>query len=137
MQMQGWIEAQYFEGGQWRWQPVVSLATSLRREGTAALALFFGVSNGAGWTPVAPARGLPIDIAPRTRQDFARAADAFGTTWALWSELREVSPTTEARAFSPWICEYAHVGGEVYRFVQRFTSASFLSAEEEAELDDG
>lgn len=137
MRMQGWIEARYQEGARWWWQPVVSLATSLRRESAAALGLFFGISNGAGWNPVAPARGLPEDISPRARQDYTRAGDAFGATWALWSELRAVSPETEARAFSPWISEYEHVGGQAYRFVQRFTGASFLTAEEEARLAAG
>lgn len=135
--MQGWVETQTEENAQSSWQSVVSLNTSLGRDEGAALGLLFGVSNGAGWTPIAPTRGLPLDISPRARQDYARAPEAFGVTWALWSELRTITPERTARAFSPWIYEYEHMGGQAYRLVQRFTSASFLSAEDEAELADG
>lgn len=137
MHLQGWIETRTQEDEQWSWQSVVSLNTSLGRDEGAALGLLFGVSNGAGWTPIAPARGLPPDISPRARQDYARSPEAFGGTWALWSELRAITPDRAARAFSPWIYEYEHTGGQAYRLVQRFTSASFLSAEDEAELADG
>jgi hypothetical protein len=63
----------------------------------AAFGCLFGVRNYAGFQPLAPDRGLPVDlsIGMRSQLDpWAASGDLHSATWVSWAELASIDPTT-------------------------------------------
>ena len=73
------------------WEFAIDLAQLNCSQSYDAFGCLLGVANYAGFTPIAAERGLPSDIADRTRQDHARYSnESFAQTWVTWAELDAV-----------------------------------------------
>jgi hypothetical protein len=59
----------------------------------AAFGCLFGVRNYAGFRPLAPARGLPVDLSSAMRSQLGSCVEAGeldGATWVSWAELASI-----------------------------------------------
>lgn len=78
-----------------------------------AYGLLFGVRNFAGFEPVAPSRGIPVDAVVRPTTRYTGIHDH---TWVTWSELAQVDWTGLAPRVDDRIHEYEVTeDGPVYR----------------------
>ncbi|MFJ8023911.1 hypothetical protein [Streptomyces sp. NPDC096311] len=63
----------------------------------AAFGCLFGVRNYAGFRPLAPGRGLPVDLSTGLRSQLGPSAvpdDLHSASWVSWAELASIDPTT-------------------------------------------
>jgi hypothetical protein len=63
----------------------------------AAFGCLFGVRNYAGFQPLAPDRGLPVDLSSGMRaqlEPWVAAGHMHGASWISWTELASINPTT-------------------------------------------
>ena len=97
----------------------------------------FGVTNFAGFEPVAAERGLPGDVAPRTAELAARWP-YFSPTWVSWAEIAAVDWSEPATHPDARIHEYVRGEAGEWRFQgkagqnPRFARLVGMSAEEAA-----
>ncbi|MFE0406721.1 hypothetical protein ACFW19_33115 [Streptomyces nigra] len=64
--------------------------------------LLFGVRNYAGFAPVAPGRGLPVDLSSTMHSSLASwvaRGDMDGASWVSWRELASIDPATRPDHF--------------------------------------
>ncbi|MGW4027240.1 hypothetical protein, partial [Streptomyces sp. NPDC005009] len=62
-----------------------------------AFGLLFGVRNYAGFPPLAPGRGLPVDLSSGMRSalgPWVARGEMDGVSWASWGELASIDPAT-------------------------------------------
>ncbi|MEU3786715.1 hypothetical protein [Streptomyces sp900129855] len=63
----------------------------------AAFGCLFGVRNYAGFHPLAPDRGLPVDLSSGMRsqlEPWVAAGSLYGASWVSWAELASLDPAT-------------------------------------------
>jgi hypothetical protein len=77
------------------WVPCMSLAPLYPVSDLndyVAFGCLFGVRNWLGFPPVAPERGLPVDVSASVRADYEESQDPMvhGSTWVSWAELRDL-----------------------------------------------
>jgi len=71
----------------------------------------FGIRNHGHFRPIAPLRGIPIDVSDELRGDLKVLADAawrdecYAYTWITWEEIKHIDWEEEAEEFD----ERAHV----------------------------
>ncbi|MFI7079349.1 hypothetical protein ACIBO1_18815 [Micromonospora sp. NPDC049903] len=70
-----------------------------------AFGLLFGVRNYAGFTPVAPGRGLPEDASPELRR-LRTVEPVHDCTWVTWAEVARIDWTASAPRVDDRIHEY-------------------------------
>ncbi|MEV6968641.1 hypothetical protein AB0M47_26350 [Hamadaea sp. NPDC051192] len=76
------------------WSVACPLHPLLAENDYDAFACLFGVRNYAGWQPIAPARGIPVDASATVREDFATFLhEDHGASWITWSELADLDMT--------------------------------------------
>jgi hypothetical protein len=74
------------------WAYAMDLELIYTRRDYDAFACLFGVTNFAGFDPVAAGRGLPADADPRTRAQAAGLKPPFfGMTWIGWNEIEAIN----------------------------------------------
>ncbi|MFD8002219.1 hypothetical protein [Streptomyces mirabilis] len=62
----------------------------------AAFGCLFGVRNYAGFQPLAPGRGLPVDLSTGMRSQLGPCTasdDLHSASWVSWAELASIDPT--------------------------------------------
>ncbi|MFH8446433.1 hypothetical protein ACH4D3_35130 [Streptomyces sp. NPDC018026] len=67
-----------------------------------AFGLLFGVRNCAGFPPLAPGRGLPVDLSNAMRSHLASwvaRGELDGASWVSWRELASIDPATRPEYF--------------------------------------
>ncbi|MFE1442509.1 hypothetical protein [Streptomyces sp. NPDC058739] len=67
-----------------------------------AFGLLFGVRNYAGFPPLAPGRGLPVDLSSSMRSELSSwvaRGELDGASWVSWGELASIDPETRPEHF--------------------------------------
>lgn len=76
------------------WKTAIDLYPLLEDGGPCgaypAYAYLFGVRNQYGFSPIAEARGLPIDVSPELCTALEPLADFHSMSWVSWSELLDL-----------------------------------------------
>lgn len=88
-----------------KWEYSIDLSQLNGKRNYDAFGCLFGIRNFAGFEPLAEDRGLPDDVADRTREECERYS-AIGTTWISWSELANVDWDEAALRPDPRTHEY-------------------------------
>ncbi|MER7583878.1 hypothetical protein [Kitasatospora sp. NPDC097691] len=91
--IRGFVECRTWDDtGAKAWRSAVELSLLGMTRDYPAFACLFGVRDvGGRWRPVSAGRGLPADVAQRTRAGHASwGAAAFGATWLAWDEVLAV-----------------------------------------------
>ncbi len=115
----GWVEAKLpfyeqpplVEGDDWKleedvWKPVLDLFWLYDVRDYDSFGCFFGVRNYAQFRPIAPERGLPVDVSAQVKKDAERSDGAFGQTWISWDEIKQID----------WDEESVHVDERIHRY---------------------
>jgi len=94
-----------------------------------AFGCLFGVTNFAGFDPVAAGRGLPADVDPRTRDEAAGMIPAFfGMTWIGWDEVEAIDWDQPAPRPDARLHEYRRDDAGAWRYASKgATSESFAA----------
>jgi len=102
----GWIEVwdEYAEA----WRAVMVVNNTLVDQDYDVFGLLFGVRNYAGFEPVAPARGAPLDASRQVLATMPAEEDEYasGHTWITLAEIKAIDPnmsgaTLEVYTFEP------------------------------------
>ena len=94
-----------------------------------AFGCLFGVTNFAGFDPVAAKRGLPADATLRTREQAAGMIPAFfGMTWIGWDEIEAIDSDRPAPRPDARLHEYRRDEAGAWRYAGKGgTSAGFAA----------
>ncbi|MGW7404040.1 hypothetical protein ACWGI9_09910 [Streptomyces sp. NPDC054833] len=82
------VDTDYYEGEPW--VAAMDLWPLYDETDYAAFGCLFGVRNYAGFQPLAPDRGLPVDLSSGMRAKlgpWVAAGDLYGASWVSWAEL--------------------------------------------------
>ncbi|MGW7380605.1 hypothetical protein [Streptomyces sp. NPDC054794] len=93
------VDTDYYEGEPW--VAAMDLWPLYDETDYAAFGCLFGVRNYAGFQPLAPDRGLPVDLSSGMREHLGSCVaegSLYGASWVSWAELASmdlaaVSPT--------------------------------------------
>ncbi|MEU1181565.1 hypothetical protein ABZ464_28765 [Streptomyces sp. NPDC005820] len=88
-------DTDYYDGEPW--VAAMDLWPLYDQTDYAAFGCLFGVRNYAGFQPLAPDRGLPVDLSRGMRSQlelWVAAGDLHGASWVSWAELASLDPAT-------------------------------------------
>ncbi|MEV6478929.1 hypothetical protein [Streptomyces sp. NPDC051576] len=91
-------DSDYYDGEPW--VAAMDLWPLYDETDYAAFGCLFGVRNHAGFQPLAPDRGLPVDLSSGMRSQLASSVETgglSGATWVSWAELAAMDPTAPAQ----------------------------------------
>ncbi|MEV0183390.1 hypothetical protein AB0I54_29455 [Streptomyces sp. NPDC050625] len=89
------VGTDYYEGEPW--VAAMDLWPLYDETDYAAFGCLFGVRNYAGCQPLAPDRGLPVDLSSGMRANlgsWVAAGSLYGASWVSWAELASMDPAT-------------------------------------------
>ncbi|MFE1314589.1 hypothetical protein [Streptomyces sp. NPDC058755] len=89
------VDTDYYDGEPW--VAAMDLWPLYDETDYAAFGCLFGVRNYAGFQPLAPGRGLPVDLSSGIRSQlvaWVAAGDLHGATWVSWAELASMDLAT-------------------------------------------
>ncbi|MCX4905837.1 hypothetical protein [Streptomyces sp. NBC_00878] len=87
------VGTDYYDGEPW--VAAMDLWPLYDETGYAAFGCLFGVRNYAGFQPLAPDRGLPVDLSSGMRSQlspWAASDDLRSASWVSWAELASIDP---------------------------------------------
>ncbi|MFF7532305.1 hypothetical protein ACFZB2_24870 [Streptomyces bobili] len=95
------VDTEYYDGEPW--VAAMDLWPLYDESDYAAFGCLFGVRNYAGFPPLAPARGLPVDLSTGMRSQLdssVAAGHLYGATWVSWAELASMNLATGPDQFT-------------------------------------
>ena len=93
-------DTDYYDGEPW--VTAMDLWPLYDQTDYAAFGCLFGVRNYAGFQPLAPDRGLPVDLSRGMRsqlEPWVASEDLHRASWVSWAELASLDPATTPNHF--------------------------------------
>ncbi|MFC9080369.1 hypothetical protein ACFTY7_25915 [Streptomyces sp. NPDC057062] len=90
----------FYEGDPW--VAAMDLWTLYDETDYTAFGLLFGARNYVGFQPLAPGRGLPVDLSSRMRSQlgsWVASGEMDSASWVTWAELDSLDPSTTPEEF--------------------------------------
>lgn len=125
----------YVEYNGWGlWRDCISIKPIVGRN-YDMFALLFGVRNDAAFIPVAPDRGMPVNVSDRVKEEYERwGEDAHSPSWITWQEIAQINWNGQGTQLADRV--FCYRPGEDTSF-QSFRMASYLTDEDYRLLDKG
>jgi hypothetical protein len=131
--IEGWVEVIHRHAyAKDFWMPLIRIGPLVDRNSGMFNSLFWP-SDGTGFRPIAPERGIPADASEHVKSEFATnhsaaPEDIWGPSWITWQEIKAIDWEESTQQGRLWGYHYRKDANGEYRLVSPFSrSADELS----------